>query len=306
MVAMVSNVRDIGSKIYGEIKADAIGEKGVGAIVYILATPGGDVSLSDLTSALVTEGSSAVPPEAPSTVLRTARAAAKVAADHDFSCVSRRNIEGAKRGTQGWELVQGAYVNHSIGGGMGARVSPIVATARAGSFDGRPDIVSELRAAFHAAEDVLTNEDISSWFTAKVDGLGGIAIKGGVYYLPPESAPRFAKLVNAVQRVTGGKFEVHAAPMASTEGSLRVVLSALVHDTDTAVQEVNETITEGRGKRALEARETKCRDLLARLDRYAGLLGDKLDAIRAGVENAQAAVAVAVLAADADAANEAK
>ena len=295
---MVSNVVDIGSKVRGEIKAESIGEGGVGALVYMLAAEGGDVSLADLTAGLTAEGSTAIPPEAPSSVVRTARAAAKVAKDHGYSCVSRRKVQGAKRGTDGWELVRGSHVDANGTGVLGDRVSPIVATARDGLFDGDATVTGELRDAYVAGQDILTADDLSTWFTSKVAGLGGIGIKGGVYYLPPDAAPRFAKLVNAVQRATSGRYEIHAAPMASTEGCLRVVLSALVHDTEAAVTEINESVTAGRGRRALETREKACRELLARLDRYADLLGPKLDAIRAGVEAAQSAVAVAVLAAD--------
>ena len=88
--------------------------------------------------------------------------------------------------------------------------------------------------------------------------------------------------------------------VANTEGSVRAVCSALVDDTLAEVEEINACVTEGKGKRALEARETKCRDLLGRLERFASVLGPKLDAIKASVDSAQASVAVAMLAANAE------
>lgn len=307
MMAIASNVRDIGSKIGGEVSAKSVGDAGVGALVYLLATPGGDISLDALRSALDAVGSGAMPPESPSVVCRTARAAATVAAKREYSCVSCRKVEGAKRGTQGWEIVRGAYVDPTEGTtNMGARVSPIVATARAGYFEGEPGIVDELRDAFRAAEDLLTNEDMAGWFSEKVDKLGGIAIKGGVYYLPAHAASRFERFASAIERAAGDKFQVHMAPLASAEASMRIVLSALVEDTTKAVDEIAMSIEAGVGKRALEARETKCRFLLDRLDTYAAILGPKLDAIRGKVTEAQGAVAVAFLAANEDEAPAAK
>jgi hypothetical protein len=310
MVAMVSNVCDIGSKVNGEIKIAHVGEQGIGAMVGLKSTHngGGDVSLSALRAALAAEGSGATPPEPPTPTARTARAAHAVAAAHGGRAVARAKTSDAKRGTDGWEIIRGSHVDHNGTGVLGDRVSPIMATARTGMFDGDPAIVDELRAAYVAAEDVLAPADFSSWFRAKVLALRGVPLFTGCSYLPPESAPRFEKMMRAIGTATGTRYEAHIIPMANAEGSVRAVCSALVEDTMIEVDEINACVTEGKGKRALTVREEKCRALLARLDRHAEVLGPALDKMRAAVEAAQASVAVAVLAADTeeDEANEGK
>jgi hypothetical protein len=300
MVAMVSNVVDIGSKVGGEISAKSVGAAGIGAMVGLKASHGGggDVSLSALRSALAIEGSGATPPESPTPTARTARAAHVVASAHGARAVSRAKSSDAKRGTDGWEIIRGSHVDKTGQGILGDRVSPILATARVGGFNGEAQIVQELRDAYVAAEDVLAPADFTSWFRAKVLALRGVPMFTGCSYLPPESAPRFETMIRAIERATGSRYEVHMIAVANTEGSIRAVCSALVEDTLTEVDEINACVTEGKGKRALAAREEKCRDLLRRLDRHADLLGPMLDKMRAAVSSAEASVAGAMLAAD--------
>ena len=124
------------------------------------------------------------PPSPPSQTARTARAAHVVAAAHGGRAVSRAKSSDAKRGTDGWGIIRGSRVDAQGSGVMGDRISPILATARAGGFDGEQSIVDELRTAYVAAQDVLAPSDFTGWFRAKVLALAGIPMFTGCAYLP--------------------------------------------------------------------------------------------------------------------------
>jgi hypothetical protein len=295
--------RDAGALLGAELSTADFGSEGIGALVALVSPDedetSGTISLDGLAGALLRCHSRALPPEAPSSVVRTARAAAYVARAHGFACNARRKVSDAKRGTDGWEIVRGSHVDPNQGtADLGARISPIVATAREGVFAGEPSIVDELRDAYASAADVLTGADLAVWFTAKVQALGGIrALKRGTYYMTPDRALSMLRLAGAIKLATNGRFVVGALAFGNAIGNVQTVVSSLIYDTTAACADVDKALASGVGKRGIATAEAKCADLLARLARFESLLGVSFASTKTAVEAAQQATAAAMLAA---------
>ena len=86
-----------------------------------------------------------------------------------------------------------------------------------------------------------------------------------------------------------------------TRDAVDAILAAITAETRSECDKMAaEIATAGLGKRALETREEATAGLLGRLERYEGLLGTRLDELRAAIDETRNAVAMAKMSLGAD------
>jgi len=150
--------------------------------------------------------------------------------------------------------------------------------------------------------DALTTEDISSWLTSQVKRLNAVALRsgGGIYYLPPAVMPEWRKITEALKEAAPGH-TVHSMPtiQMTTDGA-KAILDCLSEEIEERVAKVSEKVISGAlGVRALENRADETKALLAKVVQYEGIMGERLDALRAHLANLQTDLVAATLAAEA-------
>jgi hypothetical protein len=249
----------------------------------------GDVDLDRLTQAV---GNIVKLPESPTPKVCVHRAVDE--------CARRHNLEVRHRGAAMWDIV-GTPVEENR-----QLVYPIETSARLMTkADGIGEEVgvsatgqysSEVLADYSKARGVLATTDIGNWLCDTLTKLGGIPLRdrGGVYFVPQDRVEAWERVVAAIKACSMHK--VHVIPAMRSQDAVEAILAAITADTRKACETIVEEIGDGElGKRALETRENQTADLLDRLDRYEGLLGTKLDELRAAIDETRQAVAVARL-----------
>jgi hypothetical protein len=291
-----------------------INARSVGRLVLWSLT-GGDVSLAALVAALDAEGSKANPPPPVTAKVALHRAIDVVA--KELGCeamlLTAKQVEtdeagkpkGYQRKRGDWAIVRAPKQRT---GETGEEVAyPIVASARiegdaiSVSAGTAFEVEERLRQTFGAARAVLAPADIGHWLCDKLRALDAVPVKenGGVYFLPKGNVERWEKLVAALGKASGHK--VFAIPSMRTQDAVEAILAAITAETRGECEKMAEEIaTAGLGKRALETRETATGELLGRLERYEGLLGARLDDLRAAIEETRSAVTVAKMALGSD------
>ena len=247
----------------------------------------GDVDLNALVAAL---GDAVKAPENPTPKVSLHRAVDE--------CARRHDLEVRHRGTGMWDIV-GEPVEDSR-----QLVYPIETSARLMTeADGIGEEVgvsavgqysSEVFADYSKARGVLATTDIGNWLCDTLTKLGGVPLRdrGGVYFVPQDRVASWERVTTALQ--TCSLHRVHRVPAMRSQDAVEAILAAVTADTKKACDTIVGEIGDGSiGKRALETREEKTAELLERLDRYEGLLGTRLDELRAAIEKTRGAVAMA-------------
>ena len=292
-----------------EINARAVGR------LVLWSLTGGDVSLTGLVAALEAEGSKAEPPPPVTAKVALHRAIEAVARDlgceamlltaKQIEAVEGEKPKGYQRKRGDWAIVRAPKQRT---GEAGEEVAyPIVASARVEgdtisvSAGTSADTEEKLRTAFLASRAVLAPPDVGHWLCEKLRALAAVPLKesGGVYFLPRDGVDRWEKLVAALSKVSGHK--VFAIPSMRTRDAVDAILAAITAETRSECDKMAaEIATAGLGKRALETREEATAGLLGRLERYEGLLGTRLDELRAAIDETRNAVAMAKMSLGAD------
>jgi hypothetical protein len=277
----------------------------------------GDVTVEALAKALKDAGSPAIPPEAPTAIVALHRAVDVVAK------ASKAKTHQIRRGH--WAIVNKGAVVTSEDEAPADPVDPNAPTLPAPP-DSRPgdrklvynveaiarvegdNLVVEgegealIRAAFDAAKATLAPTDVGNWLCDKLTALGAVPLRdrGGVYFIPRDVVQKWEKIVVALKACSG--HVVHKIPALRSADAVEAILAAVTADTRAACDKITGEIADGSvGKRALASREEQTAELLARVERYERLLGQRLDDLRGVMAETGKAIAVAILAADSDA-----
>lgn len=152
----------------------------------------------------------------------------------------------------------------------------------------------DVQGAYDRARASLATTDVGNWLCDTLTKLGGIGLRdrGGVYFVPQDRVDIWERVVAALK--TCSSHRVHTIPAMRSQDAVEAILTALTADTKAACDAMVEDIGSSTlGKRALETRENQTADLLARVDRYEGLLGTQLDELRDAIDKTRQAVAVA-------------
>lgn len=256
----------------------------------------GEVTVERLTTALDTAGSKAVAPDAPSALVALNRAVAGVAKE-----LGHLDVHHKARGE--WAIV-GKGLETTDAEGKKIMAYPISCTAKVEKgTDGAEDVLTiegqganKIREAYHRAKGLLAPSDIGNWLCEKVAKLGGVALRdrGGVYFVPRGEPTRKWNLIAAALKACS-KHRVHVIYSMKSADAVEAILAALTADTNDVCAKINEDIAK-LGEKGLKNREAEVADRFALIDVYEGLLGQKLDDLRAAAESTRAAIATARLA----------
>lgn len=282
-----------------------IDKSAVGRVVFWSA--GGDVALPALVAALASAGSKAIPPEPVSPKVALHRAVEAVAdqVGCDALLLEAPPADDPKKQRKrgDWAIVRKPTQRT---GATGDEVAyPIVASARVNGTILHVDAPSPfagvelLHTTYEAARNVLASNDVGTWLCAKLRALDALPLKpnGGVYFVPKDRVPQWDLLVSALAKVS--TCTVHGIPAMRTQDAVDAILAAITAETRSECTKLAEDIA-SIGGRALETREGETNKLLSRLERYEGLLGTRLDDLRAAIDETRSAVATARMALSAD------
>jgi len=255
----------------------------------------GDVTSSALAAALIAATSHALPPEEPSALVALHRAVDAVA-----KTLGHLDVHHKARGS--WAIVSKPTEVEVDGKktlqypiACEAKVERDKAGVETLTIEGQG--AEQIRAAYEVARHTLAPSDIGTWLCDKLTALKAVALRdrGGVYFLPQFSVDKWNKIVKALQACS--KHRVHVIPAMRSSDAAEAILASLTDATRQACNKIADDIADGdMGERALANREKETASLLERVAAYEGLLGGKLDELRAVIDETRAAVATAALA----------
>ena len=150
---------------------------------------------------------------------------------------------------------------------------------------------------------LLTQNDVSTWLVHLAQRVGAVRLRdsGGIYFVPRDVLDTWRSFVAAIRKVSQHKmFEI---PAMRTEEAVNAILDALNAEADAALATLNADLdgwaaSEQLKKHVVETRTRRLRDVDAKLTKYEGLLGVKLEALRAQVEQVSARLVAAALEAE--------
>jgi len=260
----------------------------------------GDVTVEALTKALEIVESKALPPEAPSALVALNRAVETVAK-------AMGHLDKHHLGRGEWAIVGKGETEKGLDGVQRKLVYDIECTAkivREGDTE-RLEIAGkgedQIRAAYDIAKATLAPADIGTWLCDKLTQLGALALRdrGGVYFVPQPQVWKWDRIIAALKKCS--KHVVNIIPAMRSQDAVDAILTSLTADTRAECDKIVADIGDGElGTKALATREKTAADLLARVSQYEELLGTKLDALRAVLDETKNAVAVAALATASD------
>lgn len=160
--------------------------------------------------------------------------------------------------------------------------------------------IQAVQAAYDQALGECAPEDVGGWLVRLAyKYLDGVCLKdtGGLYYVPPASVPGWEKVKLAVKAVSSHKLAQIDA--LRTDDVVDAVLDAVEAEAAATVERTFAELADDMGARALRTRVRQAEDVLAKVGRYEGLLGVRLEKIRERVGECQAAVSAALLRAEA-------
>lgn len=149
--------------------------------------------------------------------------------------------------------------------------------------------------------DHVTATDISSWLIAQAAECDAVSLRdtGGVYFIPRHTLTEWVQRVGIVHRNTACRVE--QIPSLNSEDAVSAVLASIEDECNAFTDQLQADIEgDELGERALSGRADKAKRMIDKLGRYEGLLGDKLDLIRAQMFEQQANAVSAALAAGAE------
>lgn len=161
---------------------------------------------------------------------------------------------------------------------------------------GREAFVAEVAASFKTMVEEAVVHETSAWFSRVHQRvLDGTRLRdnGGIYFVPSPRRPEWAVFWDAI-KAAGGRHVVYGVDAMPTEDTVRAVLDAVTRDAERVIAEVAPKFDspEGLTERGARAVEDKLADALARLERYDGILGDRLEALRDRLGNTRGLIGV--------------
>lgn len=211
---------------------------------------------------------------------------------------------------------------HTLVRPLGRRVGHAVVTERAKGKD--LDYSVELKVeldqankprfepAWHpSAERVVTEfgrhllecspEDVGNWLVRVVKRLDGLALRdtGGFYYLPPSSVVEWEHVADVLMSVS--KHKLFKIPAMKSQDALHSILDAIEQDARREAEAMEAELEASRmgktalGERAIANRYTRVEATERRVERYEGLLGQRLDGLRDRLNELRAGLAAASL-----------
>lgn len=148
---------------------------------------------------------------------------------------------------------------------------------------GREAFVAQVAAQFRAGLEAAAVHETSSWLSrVHQKALDGVRLRdnGGIYFIPQPRRGTWARFWEVIAQA-GARHVVWGVDAAETEDTVRVVLDAVTRDVERTLSEVavsfdNPDLT----TRGMNAVERRLEAATSRLERYDGILGERLETLR--------------------------
>lgn len=164
--------------------------------------------------------------------------------------------------------------------------------------------VGELMRSYQRHLVTLTPEDLSAWLIDNARRLDGVSLRpgGGIYYLPPRSVGRWRALTAALAQCSVQENVALIVPtIRMTVDGASAILEALTQElADEVTRLRREVISAELGPRALETRAARAQEMLRRVERYEQVVDRPTDLARELIDNLNADITAAKLAAQPD------
>lgn len=161
----------------------------------------------------------------------------------------------------------------------------------------------EIRASFERTSGECSASEIGGWLVDEVAALDGVALRetGGFYYLPPGSVAEWARISEAVKRVSGHR--IFTIPALRSKDAVEAVLAAIEAEATAEASKLSDEIDAhlsgeaALGERALATRSERCEKVSKKLARYEELLGAHSEKLRERLDAIAEQLALASMAA---------
>lgn len=149
---------------------------------------------------------------------------------------------------------------------------------------------------FHA----LSTGDISSWLLREMEEVHAISLRdtGGVYMVDREGLDQFTTRVEALHEVSSCR--VHLIPAMHSDTAVDAFLDGLISEVNTFVSKTASDLEDDLGVRAIATRRARIDRMMAKVEKFEGLLGTKLDSLRDELTRLEGVAVAATLAAEAE------
>lgn len=159
----------------------------------------------------------------------------------------------------------------------------------------------EIEAEFEKQLRELQAMDISMWLVTQAERHDAVSLRdtGGFYFIPPHRLPAWRTLCEAVGAASS--HQLYEIPAMASEKAMLAVVDALSEEARAFAAKMEEELREGEiGQRAMESRQDRCHEMVDKIGRYEGLLGQSLDTLRARIGAIQAELTAGILSAMAE------
>jgi hypothetical protein len=143
----------------------------------------------------------------------------------------------------------------------------------------------------------LSNHGMSVWLVRLVHGLETLTLKdkGGVYFVPGNRMEEWQRYIDVLRQCSRCRFGIMPA-MRSKEAT-RAILETVTADAAAAIEKIEDELDAGErsGKRFLNTRQDRLREIEAQLQTYEQLLGVSMTKLRGVLDEASARIASEML-----------
>ena len=166
------------------------------------------------------------------------------------------------------------------------------------------EIANAVEVAYIAARQELSGTDVSLWLISLTSQFNAVGLRerGGIYFVPRPAVDTWTRVAAALRACS--THVIYRIPALASDEAAEAVIDAVAAEAEAEAAKIVEDLTfqgdDALGTRALERRADRARVTLDKVQSYEGLLGVKLDALRARLGDLQTSVSAAILAAQAD------
>jgi hypothetical protein len=142
----------------------------------------------------------------------------------------------------------------------------------------------------------LHHQDVSAWLVKRCKAVQSIGLRdtGGIYFVPEQFAPTWSLLADLLARCSASR--IYEIPALKNDRAVEAIMEAVINDAADHVAKLTKALDEkDLGERGLRGKATKCEALATKLRLYEELLGRKMEAITARVQEVDARISDLIL-----------
>lgn len=161
-------------------------------------------------------------------------------------------------------------------------------------------LASKAKTSYGFHLETLSTTDISTWLTALMGKLQAVGLRdmGGIYFVPRFTLATWERMVACIREVSASV--VSFIPAMPTSEALDAITEAITQEAANMIQAVEDDINTGNlGERALKTRQKSAEECERKITQYEGILGKRLEDIRANLTTLSERVNQAILSAEA-------